>query len=313
MHLYSVFGGVLRTSIEFPELIETKGTPTWTLEIGDVPPALPGDSPIGDDTVYGNVRVACYRMATGHSLIYDDTGRFDVADKGALITWYRPTEEPPHLLDAARADVIGRVLALALHQQGVLCLHASAISVGASGIALIAPKGHGKSTLATALVGAGGKLLSDDTVPVSAGPRVELHPGVPQLRLRHDSALQLAAPRAREASGSQKLVIDRFDPSQLADQPVPFAAGYVLVPALPNDARPAVDRVSLSQIQATLALVEHTKLGPLLGGVDAARVFEQAATVASHVPLYLLRVGRDLSRIGEVAETILDWHATRAA
>jgi hypothetical protein len=87
----------------------------------------------------------------------------------------------------------------------------------------------------------------------------------------------------------------------------------VLVPALPNDEKPAVDRVPLSQVQATLALVEHTKLGPLLGGVDAGRVFEQAATVAGIVPLYLLRVGRDLSRIAEVAETIVDWHATRAA
>jgi hypothetical protein len=313
MFLYSVFGGVLRTSMEFPELPSTSGTPTWTLEIGDVPPAPAGDSPIGDDSVYGNVRVACYRIVGGHSLVYDDTGRFDISDGGALITWYRPTEEPPHLLEAVRADVIGRVLALALHQQGVLCLHASAVSVGGNGIALLAPKGHGKSTLATALVRAGARLLSDDTVPVSAGNRVELKPGVPQLRLRRDVALHLASERATEASGARKLVIDRLDPQEVADRPVPFVAGYVLVPARPNDERPAVDRLPLSQVQATLALVEHTKLGPLLGGVDAGRVFEQAATVASHVPLYLLRVGRDLSRIVEVAETIVDWHATHAA
>lgn len=313
MFLYSVFGGVLRTSMEFPELQPSAGTPTWTLEVGDVPPSLSGDPAIGDDSVYGNVRVACYRNVGGHSLVYDDTGRFDISDGGALITWYRPAEDPPHLLDAVRADVIGRVLALALHQQGVLCLHASAVSLGGSGIALMAPKGHGKSTLATALVRAGGRLLSDDTVPVSAGVRVELRPGVPQLRLRHDAALHLAAERATEASGARKLIIDKLDPLQVADQPVPFVGGYVLVPALPNDEKPPVDRVPLSQVQATLALVEHTKLGPLLGGVDAARVFEQAATVAATVPLYLLRVGRDLSRIAEVAETIVDWHATRAA
>jgi len=313
MHLYSVFGGVLRTSIEFPELPPTTGNASWTLEIGDVPPSLPSDSPIGDDAVYGAVHVACYRTTDGHALVYDDTGRFDLSDGGALITWYRPTDEPPHLMDAMRADVIGRVLALALHQQGVLCLHASAVAIGGNGIALLAPKGHGKSTLATALVRAGGKLLSDDTVPVTAGPPVELRPGVPQLRLRHDAALQLAAERATEASGARKLVIDRLDPHEVADHPVRFSAGYVLVPARPNDEQPPVDRLALSQVQATLALVEHTKLGPLLGGVDAARVFEQAATVASQVPLFLLRVGRDLSRIVEVAETMVDWHATPVA
>lgn len=311
MFQYSVFGGVFRTPLEFPELPLAAGAPTWTLELGDVASPL-SEHAIGDDSVYGDVSVRCYRTASGHSLVYDDTGRFDISDEGALITWYRPPEESQQLLEAGRADVIGRVLALALHQQGILTLHASAIAVGDEGMALLAPKGHGKSTLATALLGAGAKLLSDDTLPVATDGAVRLRPGVPQLRLWRDSALTLAGDRAEEATGSRKLVLDRLEPTRLAEGAT-FGAAYIIVPARPREDQPAVSRILCAQIQATLGLVEHTKLGPLLGGVDAGIVFEQAATVASQVPVYLLKVGRDLSRITEVADTIVEWHNRRVA
>ena len=311
MFQYNVFGGVFRTPLEFPELPLATGVPTWTLELGDVASPL-SEHAIGDDSVYGDVSVKCYRTGSGHSLVYDDTGRFDISDEGALITWYRPPEESQQLLEAGRADVIGRVLSLALHQQGILTLHASAIAVGDEGMALLAPKGHGKSTLATALLGAGAKLLSDDTLPVATAGAVRLRPGVPQLRLWRDSALTLAGDRAEEATGSRKLVLDRLEPTSLAEGAT-FGAAYIIVPARPREDQPAVSRILCAQIQATLGLVEHTKLGPLLGGVDAGIVFEQAATVASQVPVYLLKVGRDLARITEVAETMVEWHSRRVA
>jgi hypothetical protein len=310
MYLYRVFGGVLRSPVEFPELPAATGEPSWTIEIGDVASPVAPDALIGDDTVYGEVRVHCFRTAAGHALIYDDTGRFDIEDDGALIRWYQPEDLTPQRLDAARADVIGRVLALALHQQGVLTLHASAIAIGSQGIALLAPKGHGKSTLAAALVKQGGRLLSDDTLPVSQGARLTLRPGVPQLRLWRDAAMQLVAERADEATAGRKVVLDRLDPETVATEGVPFVAAYIVVPAVPREDQPAVTRLPLAQIQATLGLIEHTKLGPLLGGEDARRVFEQAATIAQEVPLYLLKVARDLNRIEEVARTIAGWHGS---
>ena len=44
--------------------------------------------------------------------------------------------------------------------------------------------------------------------------------------------------------------------------------------------------------------------------LDAGRVFEQATTVAASVPLYLLRVGRDLSRLAERGPGFLDLPVT---
>ncbi|MGQ0649171.1 MAG: hypothetical protein ACT4P7_16570 [Gemmatimonadaceae bacterium] len=306
MYSYELFGGVLRSPVEFPELRTVTGTPTWTLERGDIPAAIDPATQIGDDDVYGEVKVRCFRSAAAaHQLVYDDTGRFDVSD-GSLVTWFAPSGADGRVLEAARADLIGRVLAVALHQADVLTLHASAVSIRGRGIALLAPKMHGKSTLAASLVRGGGRLLSDDTVPVAREAHPLLRPGVHQLRLWRDSAHQLARDRADEATSSRKLVLDTLDQKDIEREPVPFDAAYVLVPARSGE---SASRTRLSEIQSTLALIEHSKLGPLLGGPDAAVMFEQAAAIARQVPVYLLRIVRDLDRLAHAAEVIRSWHA----
>lgn len=310
MFQYTVFGGVLSSPFDFPGLplpdVRSE-RPTWSVEVDNTDESAQGEL-IGKDSVYGEVHVNCYRTSEGHALDYDDTGRFEVSCSGSRIVWRQPSDPiTPDLLEAGRADLLGRVIALALHQQGVLSLHASAIQFGNQGIALLAPKGHGKSTLATALVNAGGQLLSDDTVPVKPGDSAELCPGVPQLRLWRDSALHLANERAAGAESSRKLVLDDLPQQSVSPSPVPFAAGYFLVPVKNGE---SVSRQPLDQIQSALGLIEHSKIGALLGRRDAALVFEQAAAIAQKVPFYILRVRRDLGRIGEVAATIRSWHQT---
>lgn len=307
MYSYDVFGGVLRSPFEFPELQPATGNPSWTIERGDIPNPLDPASQIGDDNVYGDVKVRSFHNGSGHSLIYDDTGRFDVAE-GRLVTWYAPTDQEERVLEAARADIVGRVLALALHQQDVLSLHASAVSIGGKAIALLAPKMHGKSTLATALVRSGARLISDDTVPVTPDAVPMVRPGVHQLRLWKDSAQRLATDRMGEATASRKLVLDHLDEADVERKPVPLAAAYVLLPA-PASEPQAATRNALADIQGTLALIEHAKIGPLLGRKDAGIMFEQAAAIARRVPMYLLHVARDLERVSDAAATIRSWHA----
>ena len=153
MNTYTIFGGSLRSELEFPSLRPAGDSPpTWTLRQAP-PDALPGDARLlGADTVEGAVRVHLYRSAAGWHLLYDDTGRFDVAPAGDLITW-RPL--PGASADAARLDVMGRVLAIALHAAGDLCFHASAVTIGGTAMAFLGSKGMGKSTIAWALVRAG--------------------------------------------------------------------------------------------------------------------------------------------------------------
>jgi hypothetical protein len=113
-------------------------------------------------------RVRAFASATSFRLIFDDTGRFDVVASEKRITWY-----PGACATAAavRADLLGRVIAMAAHATGALTLHASAVSIEGQGpIALLGPKHAGKSTLALALVNAArAAAATDDTLVVRIG------------------------------------------------------------------------------------------------------------------------------------------------
>jgi hypothetical protein len=189
MDRYSVFGGCLQSAVPFPELRPLHdGTPDWTLQrihaaAGEVAAEL-----LGEDRADVDVGVRLFRIAEGFRLAYDDTGSFDVLDMGARILWH---PGPIVRAEAVRLDILGRVLPVALHASGALCLHGSAVAVEGNGIAFLAPKLHGKSTLAQAMVAAGARMASDDVVPVYGGAPARMAPGVPSARLWSDSLGQL--------------------------------------------------------------------------------------------------------------------------
>jgi hypothetical protein len=58
-----------------------------------------------------------------------------------------------------------------------------------------------------------------------------------------------------------------------------------------------------------MSLVEHSKLGPLLGGPEAPVLLGQAIAVANVVPVYVLSVVRDLALLPEAAARVAAWHA----
>lgn len=307
--LYEVFGGALRSELPIEDLLPSAAaSPDWTLSVAP-PTSEPVGELLGADVVYGDVQVRGYRTPDGLALVFDDTGRFDVSRDGTQITWHRPADV---VLGAAQADVTGRVLALALHAQGVFTLHASAISAPGGGIAFMAPKHHGKSTLCAALVQAGARALSDDTVPVQSGEAALLRPGLPRLRLWSDSAARFFGTSVDDAQGARKHLVDQLDASQLENRPVPFRAAYVLtpVPDLPDGS--AVSRERFDSVGATIALMAHAKLGPVLAGSESPVLLALAADIARVVPVYSLKVVRDLDRIPEVTRMLLDWHSGSA-
>ena len=301
---YDVFGGTLRSELELEELpIVAERAPDWTLRVLDAPADAPDGELLGRDVVFGETYVHGYRHAGGFALLFDDTGRFDVSADGSEITWHRP---PGVELASAQADITSRVLALALHAGGVLSLHASAVSVGGVGLALLAPKRHGKSTLCSALVLEGGRALSDDTVPVRPGAVPKLSPGVPRLRLWSDAATRLFG--SGEEPTLRKMVMDHLEPHQVETGTVPFGAAYVLNPVVELPDGAVVQRERLDSVVATMSLVMHAKLGGVLAGSESTEVLSRAGDIASAVPVYALHVVRDLERIGEVAKQLVEWH-----
>lgn len=303
---YRAFGGTLESELAMDELTpDSSGSPpTWRLRVSGTPVPPPDTAALGSDIVFDTCEVRGYRTADGYALVFDDTGRFDVSGDGASITWHRPADA---VVAAAVADATSRVIALALHAAGTYTLHASAVSSNGSGIAFVGPKYHGKSTLCTAMVGAGGRALSDDTVPVVMRDGAWLAPGLPRFRLWGDAANRLLANDAAHEA-TRKYVVDRLPAEQLAADPVPFRAAYVLNPVQELPDGGAVSRERLDGVAAVMALLMHAKLGPVLGGTEAPTLLARAAAIAEVVPVYALHVPRNLGRIGEAARTVASWH-----
>ena len=302
---YAVFGGVLHSDLVIEELPDAPldAAATWRLFLAE-DGEMPTGEALGSDIVYGDCRVRGFRSADTWSLVFDDTGRFDVSHDGRSITWFRPREASIH---SAVADITSRVLALALHASGVFSLHASAVALPGGAVAFLAPKHHGKSTLCGALVLSGALAMSDDTVPVRIGDVPALLPGIPKLRLWSDSAGRMFGLGA-EGEAPRKHLIEELSAAQIQTSPVPFRAAYVLNPVASLPGGAVVAREPIDLVSATMSVVMHAKLGPILSGAESRDLLTRAGEIAAAVPVYSLQVVRDLSRVDEVARTLSSWH-----
>jgi hypothetical protein len=307
LNTFTVFGGGLRSAIAFPELASSKrGRVAWTLELGERAEVAEEGSLLG---VLPDVpcRIELRRAGSdGFLLSHSCTGVFRVQGRGAEISFVSHANAPDDLI---RADVLGRVLALAMHMRGALSLHASSVAMPEGAIAFLAPKGFGKSTVALSLARAGAKFLTDDILPVRAQEPFTVNPGVQSVRLCSDSALRLIDERSKTRPGIDgKHIVDRLPKHMVASAPARLIALYMLSPSPNGNGAPAVSRSRLSSRRAVLELLRHAKIGALLGGSEAPTVFQQAASIAAAVPAYELEIARDLHRLPDAVAMIASWH-----
>ena len=306
---YVVFGGVLRSELHFPELLETdSGSPDWTLTIESASEAVGDVVPLGERTVGGeSYRLA--RTSAGLRLEYSHAGSFEIMASGREIVWQPATDANVEL---ARAIVLGPALALALEATGLLCLHGSAVAIRDRAVAFLAPKHHGKSTLALALTAGGARLISDDTLAVSPGPPAMLRPGTASVRVWDDTAraLRVAQLCASVAHGT-KITMSGFAATRLMDATIALDCVYLLNPIVASTAPRPVARTLLSATAGAIALARHAKVPDSLSGLDAAGVrLKAAATVAATVPVYALYVARDFDILPGIIRQLQSWHGT---
>ena len=129
------------------------------------------------------------------------------------------------------------------------------------------------------------------------------------MRVHNDSAALLGDRSLAARTGIDgKHIIDALPVALLHAAQAPLAALYVLVPVRAVSDCSAVRRVRLPSWRAAMELVRHAKVGALLGGIEAAVVFEHASRIAQTVPVYTLEVMRDLVLLPEAVETIATWH-----
>ena len=306
MMRYRVFGGVLASPFPFPELRDEPvgSTTDWTLHVVDgVAPAVVS-TVVGREDVASGIEAQLDRTPTGLRLRFDDTGTFDISDEGRCLSWY-PT--PGSDRELVRVDILGRVLAAATHERGLLCLHGSAVSIAGRAVGFLAPKGSGKSTLAIALASHGARLLTDDTLPVEPDSGLA-RPGVHSVRLWNDAADHFASLGEWRVGLSDKRTFDTLPDSLVQHHAVPLAALYELIPRDAGEMSDIVRRTMRAPAHGAMTLIQHSKLGALLGGAESLRVFDACARVAAAVPVYQLEVARALESVDDVASTIMRWH-----
>lgn len=314
VRLYEAYGRTIASAYPLPELREAPaGEPHWRFDVVEALPAAADARALGDDLLYADVHARLESHAAGHRIRVDDTGVFDLSRDRRRIAWERREASWP---DFVRAHLLGRVLATALHLEGWLPLHGSAVRAADGVIAFLGAKGYGKSTLALALEAQGAPLVTDDTLPVEPGEPPRAWPGVQSLRVRDDAreAVGVDAPTFESREG--KRVIAAPTLAHTASEPVPLSAIYLLDPVAalaeppaggaPVPAPPSRERVPPTI--AAISLVAHVKIGRMLGPTAAPVLLERAAGVARQVPVYRLRVPRDLERLGAVAADLLASH-----
>ena len=202
--------------------------------------------------------------------------------------------------------LLGPVMALLLHQRGLLILHASAIAVGAKSAIFMGDKGAGKSTTASAMIRAGHGLLTDDVVAIDlADPtRPMIVPGFPQLKLAADAAAAIPLKQA-DARPQVHPAIDKTQHrlrGGFSSDKAPVTRIYILE----RGEKAAISPLpSVGALSAIIKFSYVTRFGrPALVGDFAATHLRQCARLADHVGVCRLEVPTGLERIGQAVAVI---------
>lgn len=132
-------------------------------------------------------------------------------------------------------------------------LHGACLKLGETCFALLGASGHGKSTLAAALVREGASLVSEDLLVAARTPAGwTVEPGAPSLHLLPDSYAMLGP----TGVGTAKVRDGKYalDLPAAAAGPAPLAGLYLLDPP---DARATAQLARLSGRRALLRVFEH--------------------------------------------------------
>lgn len=181
--------------------------------------------------------------------------------------------------DDVAAYALGPVLAIALHLQGAVLLHAAAVLVKGRAILFAGDAGSGKSTVAAAMHQAGHTSLADDIVEIvddgalASAPAIRLWPDVLDALFGWAAAFPDRAP-----SWPKKILAVGHDREE---GPHPIGAILFL------DAERAAPRIeSLAPRDGWERLIANVYNAPLPGAETAKKIFATTTALADRVPMF---------------------------
>lgn len=313
--LYSAFGLTLRSNLSISGLtpLVSSCDPDVELHLG-VSPASTGLVPLEPAEIFytssetnhlGAPLVRIWRIASGSffRVEFDDGAHFWLSRHAATVwaIW-----QPPLSLDDALSYLLGPILGFVLRLRGVVCLHASAVSLGDGAVAFVGPAGSGKSTAAAALAARGYASVSDDIVAlIERDAAFHVLPAYPHLCLWPDSVNAIfgspdAAPPFSPNWEKRRLQLGhphlRFE-----TRSIPLLAIYIL-------SEPGSDAGSsaqpLSPRNAFLALVANSYATNALDPDARAKELEVLGRLLTSVPVRVVGAHPDAGHLAELCESI---------
>jgi hypothetical protein len=302
---YEFFGRVVDSDLALP--LSRDGSSEPAIVIRRAPRIGAGGELVHENVAAdGELVYSCRLHSDSYVWEYPRTGRFEISRDGSRISWLAS----PACEGDAAVLLAGPVLGLALQLQGYGALHGNALVRRGSAFGLLAPSGHGKSTLSAALMRSGCELLSDDILALDLANAEPLAlPCRPRLKLWPDS-LECFLPQAdwpafdRQVSWVEKRLVSPEQLGAYSPEGRPIAALFVLVPVSP-EASLKVERLHGSDaIVALLANVYHARLLIREPNVLAGQL-ETMSRVASRLPVYAIAYPRSFERLQETAGAVL--------
>ena len=285
------------------------------LKLGEMPPEVDvaGNvdareyyvSPHLDELGQPDIRVESLLDLRYHRISYSD-GTTVVIDAQGENVWAVGHEDTSD--EDTATCLLGPIFGLVLRLRGVTCLHASAIVIGDSAIALVGPSGSGKSSTAAAFARLGFPVLSDDKVAL-----VELHdsfqvqPAYPSVRLWGESvSSQFGSEDAlpRITPNWDKRYLDLNGPGfQFQSKALPLAAIYFLGQRSGAPDLPRIEETSPRE--GLMALVSDMHASQLLNKPRRVEEFDFLARLVRQLPLRRVTPSDDFGKISQLCDSIV--------
>lgn len=178
MYTYQLFGLKLKTDLEFKQLITDigYGEPDVTITSGSIP----------EDIIQKETKRK-YEFGEKISWLSNKTCRLMVESGNQIIYSLKEGGNSEYL----RNYILGWGMSMLALQRGILAIHCSAVTGERGAILICGESGAGKSTMTTAFLENGYRLMADDMafVEVKPGEKALASPAFPYQKLCRDAAL----------------------------------------------------------------------------------------------------------------------------
>lgn len=215
--IYKVFGLVVESELECPDLPLSSGIPDVRISFGKVPDSL--ESPLSK-----GVR---FQAAPGEFLLKVDlVAHYHVKNGDSITIQPFPNSNDEDI----RLFMLGSAFGALIMQRGLLPFHGSGIVIDNNGIIFSGVSGSGKSTLAGAFLQKGYSLITDDVSVIEIREKTPfIHPGYPRMKLWKDSLKKLEQydenlPRVRKMLEKYRIDVT----SKFVNEKVPLTTIYIL-------------------------------------------------------------------------------------